>query len=596
MKKEIVGSTLVWLSLLLAIGGMKLCAQERNWEVLTLFGGNRDSTTAFGDTNPFALAYDEKRDRIIIAGLTFEPDLPTTANAIKRTKTDMMDGFIAVFNSDCSEVIYCSYIGGTNNDAVADVVVLDDDRVLVALSTYSQDIPTTGTAWLSTAPGYHTSWFGVLSLETFELIHAGFFGGSNTESDAISRAMVLQDGSLLMTGAAASTDLPVTDDAFQKEKKGSDRDAFIAIFDSSFALTFCSYHGGADDTEDAFGGVVETENYLVFTGNAYGEGMPVTMNAHQDTFGGGWLDAYMVVISKESRERVYSTYLGGDDKELMQGLLSLGNDRIALVGGTSSKDFPITPNAWQSVLVDTNDWSTYDAIIAVFDLKSMSFEQMSFFGGNSSDFSRVIIRGSNDGSVFLPIETASYEFPLMYSKSDSVTFRCVLVSYNTDTYEPLAAVPLIEVTDSSIKSMLRTEGDRILYCGRTTRYSRSKELPVRSTGHRTKRAGSDDVYIATVYNRPVSVDALSEATPSLDGLSIHPQPAREALHFVLNSSEDATVMLYDLLGRCIRETRVHSNGQGVHGLLRLGGVPPGVYLLVARTKTDISTRKVVVTR
>jgi hypothetical protein len=48
---------------------------------------------------------------------TQERDLPVTPNAIKTRFIDMMDGYIAVFNGDCSELIYCSYLGGSDNDA-----------------------------------------------------------------------------------------------------------------------------------------------------------------------------------------------------------------------------------------------------------------------------------------------------------------------------------------------------------------------------------------------------------------------------------------------------------------------------------------------
>jgi hypothetical protein len=72
----------------------------------------------------------------------------------------------------------------------------------------------------------------------------------------------------VLTGNASSTDLPVTPDAFQSRKLGrpDHEDAFIAIFDTSLALTFCSYHGGAGDYDNADGALAETDDYIIFTG------------------------------------------------------------------------------------------------------------------------------------------------------------------------------------------------------------------------------------------------------------------------------------------------------------------------------------------
>jgi len=92
----------VFLLLLLCVS-TTVSAQsvERYWEVLTLFGGKGDETYVK------TMLHDAKRDRIIIVGNTMERDLPVTPDAIKSRFTDMMDGYIAVFSGDCSELLWC---------------------------------------------------------------------------------------------------------------------------------------------------------------------------------------------------------------------------------------------------------------------------------------------------------------------------------------------------------------------------------------------------------------------------------------------------------------------------------------------------------
>jgi hypothetical protein len=79
-------------------------------------------------------------------------------------------------------------------------------------------------------------------------------------------------------------------------------------------------------------------------------------------------------------------------------------------------------------------------------------------------------------------------------------------------------------------------------------------------------------------------------------LQVFPQPARDELRFVFEGAEDATVMLCDLLGRRLRELPVRSNGRSAHGRIGLTDIPPGIYVLVAQTQSQLHTRKVIVTQ
>jgi hypothetical protein len=164
----------------------------------------------------------------------------------------------------------------------ASSTILDGDRLLVCLGSSSKDLPTTEAAWMPVAPGYDNTWFAILSLDDFTLPDSGYFGG--TGDDYIYNVLKLNDGRLVVSGNGDSRDLPITPDAFQPSMgAGADRhDAFIAIFDSTFNLQYCSYHGGTKGYESAYGGLVETENFIVFAGEVDGDDMPVSENAYSE--------------------------------------------------------------------------------------------------------------------------------------------------------------------------------------------------------------------------------------------------------------------------------------------------------------------------
>ncbi len=567
--------------------------QDRYWEILTLFGGDGYMT------DPFVMVHDAKRDRIIIAGRTEEDDLPVTPDAMKSEFTDSMDGFIAVFNADCSELIYCSYVGGSRNESLSDAILLDDDRLLIVLSTYSRDMPTTGTAWESEYIGEHNTWLAVLSLDTFSILHSGYFGGSGR--DAINRALLLSDGSIVITGAGSSTDLPVTPNAFQPRKLGilDGWDAFIAIFDSTLNLTYCSYHGGLTyPGEDAWRGLAETENYIVFAGTVDATDMPVTENTYQKTFAGGWNDAYLVVISKDSLKRVYSTYLGGSRQEYFHDIVPTGNDRILITGSSYSPDFPVTPNAWQSTFIEdsSNADHTSDAIIGLFSLQTMSFEEITFLGGGSMDYVSSGVFNTDSQTVTLLVTSDSQEFPLLPAKPEDCLTRGALLTYNVQTRTPERAIPVHDIARGAMSRLLRTDDGRVYFCGESMFYTEGGPVPVRPTGHKTVRTGRGDVFIGIIHDTPLGVDELPVPDPLDAGIFIHPQPARDELRFIIDTPGEATVSLHDMLGRKLREVQVNGGDIRTHGRITLAGVVPGMYMLFVRTEDDVRTGKVLVTK
>jgi hypothetical protein len=571
--------------------------QGRYWEVLTLFGGKADATSVK------TMVYDTKRDCIIIVGLTQERDLPVTPNAIKTSFTDMMDGYIAVFNGDCSELLYCSYLGGSDNDAVVDAILLDEDHVMVAVSTYSRDLPVTGTAWDEVARGEHRSWLAVLSLDTFDLVHAGYFGGSG--DDTPDRLMKMQSSGIVLTGNGNSTDLPVTPDAFQSRKLGrpDHGDAWIAIFDTSLALTFCSYHGGAGDYDNAFGALAETDDYIVFSGETWSRDLPVTENAYQKHFadgGRGWPDAYLTIISKEDKRNVYTTYLGGSDSEMVIDIVVTHNDRIVLLGWTSSPDFPVTSNAWQTTSIDVGSSSTSAIIVATFSLRDMRFEYVTFIGGRSigGEYPASGIYDEDRDVVRILATSGSDEFPFLEPKASNNSRRGLLLDFDVNRGVPIGAIPVVDFRASYMRALIQTETGRMLICGIMQHFPQTETIPVRPTGYKTILTGKNDVFIGEIYNKPVSLEDLAEPGYTSGALRLLNNPASNELRFMVEGTvpEASRAQLYDLLGRRVAEAPLLYNGRNAHGSMQIQGLAPGMYLLAIPGADGVRSAKVLVTK
>jgi hypothetical protein len=106
---------------------------------LTYFGGSQ------GDDGS-DISIDELGN-IIITGGGASTDIPTTGNAYASSQNGGDDGFIAKFNSDLSDLLYASYIGGGGNDDPAAIYASQNGHVYIAGNTNSTNFPTTGGAF-----------------------------------------------------------------------------------------------------------------------------------------------------------------------------------------------------------------------------------------------------------------------------------------------------------------------------------------------------------------------------------------------------------------------------------------------------------------
>ena len=108
---------------------------------------------------------------------------------------------------------FSTYLGGNGNDKAKGVYVDAEGNIYVAMETDSVDLQTTPNAYQSKNNGGKDLFVAKYSPEG-ELIYATYIGGSKTEMQKDIK--VDSQGNVYLTGFGNSPDLPVTDNAFQK--------------------------------------------------------------------------------------------------------------------------------------------------------------------------------------------------------------------------------------------------------------------------------------------------------------------------------------------------------------------------------------------
>src|SRR5207302_2803498 len=121
---------------------------------------------------------------------------------------------------------------------------------------------------------------------------------------------------------------------------------------SGSALVYSTFLGG-NGTESGRGIVVDSSGNTYVTGATTSTNFPTTADAFQPSFAAGTCisgctDAFVTKLDPTGSTLVYSTYLGGSDRDGGTGIAvdALGNAYVT--GSTNSTDFPTTPGAFQA--------------------------------------------------------------------------------------------------------------------------------------------------------------------------------------------------------------------------------------------------------
>lgn len=163
---------------------------------------------------------------------------------------------------------------------------------------------------------------------------SSYFGGGS--SDEISALAVDDAGNVYIAGTTYSHNFPVKN-AFQQKHKGREGDGFVAKISSGGSLVFSTYLGGSS-LEQLFGIAVDKEENVYVTGGTLSRDFPVTAQAYQTQFK-GFGNAFVSKFDATGTRLIYSTYLGGGS-EGGRGIAvdSFGN--AVVTGTTTSAAFP----------------------------------------------------------------------------------------------------------------------------------------------------------------------------------------------------------------------------------------------------------------
>ena len=304
-----------------------------------------------------------------VTGYTQSSDFPTVG-PFQPTTGGGQDAFVAKVNFGGTELLYSTYLGGSNADTGQAIRVDNSEmpNAYVAGFTFSTDFPTKN-ATQSSNNGPPDAFVAVLDSAGSALVFSTYLGGSS--DDRAFGIALDSSGGIYVTGQSLSADFPTTSGSLQTVNHGAPPgstagDAFATKFNPSGAgLSYSTFIGGSG-ADQGNGIAVDSLGEAFITGFTQSSpgppaGFPILDAVQSDIdlgLGGSCKgnlcsDAFVTKLNASGNGLVYSTYLGGSGADSGQGIAldSTGDPYVA--GDTQSTDFPAIAGAYQGVLKGT---------------------------------------------------------------------------------------------------------------------------------------------------------------------------------------------------------------------------------------------------
>lgn len=337
-------------------------------------------------------------------------------------------------------VAWAGYVPGDSPDIINAVVPDPAGGFWVAGSAIAQiDIPADTNPYYLTNNGARDCFLAKIvdNNGTWSLVYWSYFGG--TADDEVN-GLTWFGNTLAMTGSTASTDFPLSGNAFQRElgdpnpdnedatddEVAGGIDAFVFVYDPTRGgldtLTYSTFYGGTA-TDVGLAIAAGPNNSLAVTGYTesgvlYGAVAGVTLQPSNR----GGEDAFVAVFRPYADTVAgtlpFSSFLGGNSTDVGTGIAWDSKGMVYVSGTTLSNDFPLAGPTFQDVAKFGGN-----VFFTKLDISQTQFDSLlysSYIGGRGIDYAKSMVIDANDvawmsgftTSPDLPVTPGAYQISL----------------------------------------------------------------------------------------------------------------------------------------------------------------------------------------
>jgi uncharacterized repeat protein (TIGR01451 family) len=416
--------------------GFELGAYDRSRQLIidpvlsysTYLGGSNDDIA-------YGITYGVRYGQPILVGSTRSADFPQVkalypfGGGTCGTQP-CRDIFVAKYNPALTELIFSTFIGGSNDDVPSQVTQdVYGDIFLVGYSL-STNFPVRGPVFQKTFKGGSVTGDAVVvEVESagFYLEWSSYLGGSG--DDQAFGVAVDTPGNVFVSGHTTSTDFPVTAGAYQTacpvDSSGGCSTSFVSeVNPKGTALVYSTYLGGSNGLgESAYGIALDANDDAYLSGITGSPNYPTTPNAYKTSCGSdglcnGTYEGFVTELNPTGTGILASTFLGGSNFDYTAGIV-VKPTAIYVSGSTVSSDFPVTSNAAQSSYGGNsagcvvNSGTCGDVTVSKFNTALTALQYSTYVGGALDENPGLSMAVDTNGYMYVAGQTDSLDFPLV---------------------------------------------------------------------------------------------------------------------------------------------------------------------------------------
>ncbi len=341
----------------------------------TFVGGSENDGVNVADGEELATNYGDqlrgevildRQNNIYITSTTLSSNFPTSSSAYERNKSGGQDAVLFSLSSNCSNLRFSTYLGGSENESGYSLKLRSDGGIYVVGGTKSSNFPTTAGANQTNSQGGIDGFISLFNADASSLLASTFSG--TFANDQIYLCALSFDDELYITGQTEGR-YPISTGVYNNPNSGQFIQRMAADLSAvELSTVFGTGSGEIDVSPTAF--MIDTCKRIFFSGwggitnnrggpleNSTTRGLEITADAFQSVTDGS--DFYFMVLERDFTNLIYGSYFGRLDN------LTRANDHVD--GGTSrfddkgiiyqavcagcggNDDFPTTPRAWSRV-------------------------------------------------------------------------------------------------------------------------------------------------------------------------------------------------------------------------------------------------------
>ncbi|MBI2272091.1 MAG: PKD domain-containing protein, partial [Bacteroidetes bacterium] len=341
---------------------------------------------AFVSGNDYLFGFDMDPAGNMYATGHYADFLPVTAGAYDTSYNGTFsntggDAWIAKFDPTGSNLIYCTYIGGSGYDVGNDITVNNAQEVFLTGNTNGNN--TAGGANFPTTPGafdvtygggtfVYDGFYTKLNSAGTTLLYSTYLGG-NTDDQGL--GIGFNSANEVVVSGSTKGNFPTVnayDAAF-----GGGVDGYVVKFNAAGTVLYSTYLGNAGD-QYANSAKINNAGEVYVTGSTSTNSFPTIAGSYDITFG-GTVDAFVTKFNSAGNALVYSTFLGGTGSEDGTDLVINGAGEAFVIGCTNG-GFP-TLNAYDASF----NGGLADFFVSKLNSTGTTLIYSTYIGGNGNE-------------------------------------------------------------------------------------------------------------------------------------------------------------------------------------------------------------------